>query len=294
MPPSSDPSQKLPEAELEPIANEMPAPLKHAFLSAVLDARMSRQFQLGPPRRMMDERWAAPLRPFLVKLGALNEAIISQIEAACADAPLKIHSLLGLIEVEEADLRSALNEAKLPPIVQRALMNGIREEQQEREEQERAEEERQRLLEQAFPLLLQLELCQPLKEVLRNSPKEPYVYTYIRSDICMVAHALSVHGVEAEIDLKYVEDRVLDELFTTQGEPLQQGDKAQIRELRQRLVEEAEASIRSEREEGQRREEEVRVTQEEAELLRRAAEEAAQKKEDGDLARHSCRGAASP
>ena len=88
-----------------------------------------------------------------------------------------------------------------------------------------AEEREQRRLEQAYPTMSKLAFSQPLKEVV---------------------HALSVHGVATEGDLKYVEDHSLDQLFTTQRAPLAQGDKSKIRELRLRLVEEEEERMRAE------------------------------------------------
>jgi len=69
----------LEEAELQLIANEMPPPLKHAFLSVVLDARRSLQFKLGPPERMVQERWTLSLKSFLVNLGTLDGANISRV-----------------------------------------------------------------------------------------------------------------------------------------------------------------------------------------------------------------------
>ena len=103
--------------------------------------------------------------------------------------------------------------------------------------------------------------------------------------LTQVEKALSDQSVEKEGDLKYIEDSSLDQLVTTQREPLTQGDKNKIRELRQRLLEEEEERIRRLEEERLRMEEEVRVTREEVELLKRKAEDAAQMKAEGDAAR---------
>ena len=78
------------------------------------------------PIKIIVSQWSAPLRPFLAELGTLNEATISQVEAACAAAPLKIRTRRGLQAVEEGDLCSGLSAANVPQIVQRALTNGIK------------------------------------------------------------------------------------------------------------------------------------------------------------------------
>ena len=127
-----------------------------------------------------------------------------------------------------------------------------------------AEEREQCRLEAAFPTMSKFAFSHAFKEVV---------------------HALSVLGVATEGDLKYIEDGSLNQLLTTLREPLSQGDKTKVRELRQRLVEEEEERIVREEKERQIMEEEVRMTREEAELLKRRAEEAAQKKAEGDAAR---------
>ena len=152
----------------------------------------------------------------------------------------------------------------MPPIIQRVVVNGVKEARQRREKAEREEEEERRRLEKAFPALLQLGLTHPLQDL---------------------GHALSALGVECERDLKYVEESSLDVLLTPLREPLTQEDTDKIRRLRQRLVGEEEERVRGEEVEGKRREEQLRVAGDEADRLRKRAAEASQKKAAGDAAR---------
>ena len=152
----------------------------------------------------------------------------------------------------------------MPPIIQRVVVNGVKEARQRREKAEREEEEERRRLEKAFPALLQLGLTHPLQDL---------------------GHALSALGVECELDLKYVEESSLDVLLTPLREPLTQEDTDKIRRLRQRLVGEEEERVLAEEPEGRRREEQLRVAGDEADRLRKRAAEASQKKAAGDAAR---------
>ena len=112
-------------AELELVAGRLPAPAKHAFLAVVRDARSQEQFTLGPPPRLIPDKWCAPVKPYLVELGIFDDVTIRQIEAACGQGALKIRCRWSLFAMEDAELSSALTVAKLPPIVQRALINSI-------------------------------------------------------------------------------------------------------------------------------------------------------------------------
>ena len=158
-----------------------------------------------------------------------------------------------------SEFSSALSATKLQSIVQKSLISSI---QREKE----AEEREQLRLEEAFHAMSKFVFSQPFKEVV---------------------HALSVHGAATEGDLKFMKDLSLDQLFTSQHEPLEQGDKATIRELRLRLLQEEEERIRRVDEEQLLLEEEVRVTRERSQLLKVKAEAAAQKKSEGDAARQA-------
>jgi len=114
--------------ELERVARKMPAPAMHAFLTTVQDARNQQQFTLGLPPRVIQDKWAAPLKPFLVQLGTFDDATIQKIEIACGNDTLKIRCIFGLFAMEDSELSKALTAANLPPIVQKALINNIQNE----------------------------------------------------------------------------------------------------------------------------------------------------------------------
>jgi hypothetical protein len=114
--------------ELEEVAKKMPAPAMHAFLATVQDARNQQQFTLGLPPRVIQDKWAAPLKPFLVQLGTFDDATIQKIETACGNDTLKIRCIFGLFAMEDSELSKALTAANLPPIVQKALITNIQNE----------------------------------------------------------------------------------------------------------------------------------------------------------------------
>ena len=154
--------------ELELVARKMPATAMHAFLATVQDARNQQQFSLGPPPRLIQDKWAAPLKSYLDELGTFDNDTIQEIETACGSKDLKIRCRWSLFAMNVSELSSALSAAKLKPIVQKSLISSI---QREKE----AEEREQRRLEQAYPTMSKLAFSQPLTEV---------------------GHALSVHGAE--------------------------------------------------------------------------------------------------
>ena len=111
--------------ELELVARKMPAPAMHIFLATVQDARNQQQFTLGLPPRLIQDKWAAPLKPFLVQVGTFDDATIREIETACGNDDLKIRCIFALCAMEDSELSRALTAANLPPIVQKMLINEI-------------------------------------------------------------------------------------------------------------------------------------------------------------------------
>jgi len=207
----------------------------------------------------------SPSRSKHTELGAAKTAedAATAAEAAALEAKQdKIHLDTGARDLSEEVMRREEE--------QRLRIKVKEQERQQREDEEKlrreAEEQEQQRLEEAFPAMSKFVFSQPFKEVV---------------------HALSVHGAATEGDLKYVEDQSLDQLFTSQHEPLEQGDKTTIRELRLRLVQEEEERIRRAEEVRVRLEEEVRVKRDRAELLKGKAGAAAQKKAEGDAARQA-------
>ena len=81
------------QAELEPIAAEMPAPARHAFLSLVRDAREGQQFALGAPPRLVSERWTVSVRQFLESLMILDGVTIDEVVSACDRPDFQVGSL---------------------------------------------------------------------------------------------------------------------------------------------------------------------------------------------------------
>jgi hypothetical protein len=111
--------------ELELVARKMPATAMHAFLATVQDARNQQQFTLGLPPRLIQDKWAAPVKPFIDQFGTFDDATIHKIETACGNDNLKIRCIFGLLAMEDSELSKALTAANLSPIVQKALINKI-------------------------------------------------------------------------------------------------------------------------------------------------------------------------
>jgi len=114
--------------ELELVARKMPATAMHAFLATVQDARNQQQFTLGLPPRLIQDKWAAPVKPFIDQFGTFDDATIHKIETACGNDNLKIRCIFGLLAMEDSELSKALTAANLSPIVQKALINKIQNE----------------------------------------------------------------------------------------------------------------------------------------------------------------------
>ena len=111
--------------ELELVARKMPATAMHAFLATVQDARNQQQFTLGLPPRLIQDKWAAPVKPFIDQFGTFDDATVHKIETACGNDNLKIRCIFGLLATEDSELSKALTAANLSPIVQKALINKI-------------------------------------------------------------------------------------------------------------------------------------------------------------------------
>jgi hypothetical protein len=118
--------------ELDWVARKMPAPAMHAFLTTVQDARNQQQFTLGPPRRLIQDKWAASLKSYLVELGTFDNDTIQEIETACGK-DLKIRCRWSLFAMDVSELSSALSATNLQPIVQKALINSIKTEKEAEE-----------------------------------------------------------------------------------------------------------------------------------------------------------------